>query len=75
MKIARVQKIVLDRVARPGNHGAFESLNRANKVALNFKRQTRGDAVRIDFIGVQSFGFNKYLMRCTVCKTHDLVFN
>ena len=72
---ARVEKVVLDSIARPGDPRLFETLYAPDQRELHFEGQARGYAVRIEFVRVEALRFHKDLVRGSVGETHDLVLN
>jgi len=57
------------------NFGIFKAQHGAHKLVLYIKRQAGGNAVRIDFMGIQPFRFDKNLMGIPVGETDDFIFN
>src|ERR1700730_3954251 len=74
-QIARIEKIVLDGIARPRDVRAFESLDRSDEFMLDVERQTGGYAVRVDLVSIETLGLDENLMRRPVGEAHDLAFH
>ena len=53
----------------------LKARNGVNQVTLHIKRQRGTDPVRIDFYRVETFWFNKNLVRVFIRKAGDFVFN
>jgi hypothetical protein len=75
VEIARVEEIVLDGVAGSGEVGVFQSSDRADQCVLNIERQAGGNAVGIDFVGLQAFRFQEDLVGILIGEAVDLVFD
>ena len=74
-QVARIEIVVLDRIAGPREVRLFEAGNAAHELLLDVERQAGRDAVRIDLVGVQAFRFDEDLVRSALGKTLHLVFD
>src|SRR5438093_12665488 len=73
-QFGRLDEVVLDGIARPQQHGIFESWQRVNEIGLHLAGQTRRESVDVNLAGVQAFRLEKDLMPFLVGESHDLVF-
>src|SRR5262249_5373952 len=74
-QLARIDKVVLDRVTRPNNPRFFESGDHSYELLLHLGRQGSREAIQIDFVRIVSFRLQEELMARLVGKLHDLVFD
>ena len=74
-QVARIEEIILNRVARADDSGIFHPLHRADNLHLHIERQAGGDAIRVNFVRGQSFRFEEDLMLVTIGKAHHFVFD
>ena len=74
-QVARIEEIILNRVARTDNFGIFHSLHGADNLHLHIERQAGGDTIRINFVRRESFRFEEDLMLITIGKAHHFVFD
>ena len=74
-QIPRVEVVVLDRVARPGQVCTLESSDAAHELVLHVERQAGGDAVGIDLVRVEALGLDEDLMRGLAGEAEDLVLD
>ena len=74
-EVLRVEVVVFDGVAGTGDARLFEAGDGLDVGDLCCKRQAGGDAVRIEFVGGQAFGFDEDLVAVLVGKAHDFVFD
>src|SRR3984957_11539480 len=74
-QIARIEKIVLDGVARPRDVRALESPDGSDEFMLDVEGQAGGYPVRVDLVCIETLGLDENLMRRPVGETHDLVFH
>ncbi len=74
-EVARVEIVVLDRIAGLRDTRVFEAGYRAHEFDLGLVRQARRDAVGIDDARVQPLGLDEHLVRRLVGKPDDLVFD
>ena len=72
---ARVKVVVLDGVTRSQDVRVLHALHAAHQFVLNVEWQAGGDAVGIELVGSQSFGFQKNLVAFLVGKAVDFVFH
>ena len=75
VELARVDMIILDRVARPDHLDAFETGDRRQQRALSILRQGRRNAVRIDGWVLESLGFEEDLVTLAIAEADDLVLD
>ena len=75
LQLARVEVVVLDRVAGPQDMRVFQPGHRLHGGQLDVERQRGGDAVRIELVRGQAFGLQEDLVAVLVGKTVDLVFD
>ena len=75
LQIARIEIVVLDRVARPRDVRALEPGDRTHQRQLHVERQAGRDAVRIDLVRRQAFGLDEDLVRGLVGEAVHLVFD
>ena len=74
-QVARIEIVVLDRIARLRDRRIFKAGNGPYEFDLHFVRQAGRDAVRVHHVGGQAFGFDEHLVRALVREAHDLVFH
>ena len=55
--------------------GIFQAGYESNDLILHITRQAGGDAIAINLIRIQTFGFQENLMTQFFGESHDLVFN
>ena len=72
---AWIEKVVLDRIARPQQVGVLQPHHRPNRFNLNVKRQRGRNAIRVDLVGRQALGLEKDLVRILVSESIHLVFD
>ena len=75
IQLARVEKIIFDRITGADDMGLLKALDRAHQGQLRVIGQGSGDAVRIDLAGGQALRFDEDLMRRPVGKAHHLVLH
>ena len=75
LEIARIEEVVLDRIARAGDVRLLETNDRAHQRLLDIKGQAGGDAVRIDLMGLEPLGLDEDLMRRLLGEAHHLVLD
>ena len=75
LQVARIEEVIFDRVSGSRDVRALEAGDRAHELALHVEGEARGDAVRIDFVSVESLGFDEDLVRELVGVAHDLVLD
>ncbi len=75
LQVSRVEEVVLDRVAGPGEVGVLETADGAHELVLHVERQARGDAVRVDFVRPQSLGLHEDLVGRLVGEADDFVLD
>ena len=73
-KLRRRDKIVFHRIAGQNNFGLFQARNGLHKLQLHFLGKTGGNAVRINPVRVEAFGFQKNVMRIFIRKLYYLIF-
>ena len=74
-ELARIDEVVLDRVARAQDGAALEPGNPADEARLHVFRQRGRDAVGIDRVVVEPLGFEKDLVARTLGEAHHLVLD
>ncbi len=74
-QVARIVVIVFDGVAGTQDVRVFQPGNRAHDGELHVERQRSRNAVGIDLVGGQAFGFEKDLVAVLVGKARDLVLD
>jgi hypothetical protein len=62
MKLARVDKVVLDRIAGPPHYRSLEPGDGLQQRLLHIARQRGQDAVRVDRVVVEPFRLKKNLV-------------
>ena len=72
---ARIEIVVLDRVAGPQDVRVLAALDRAHERELHVERQRRRDAVRVDLVRREAFGFEEDLVARPLGEAHDLVLD
>ena len=72
---ARVEEVVLDGVAGPGDPRLSEALDASHQRELHFERQAGGYAVGIEFVRVEAFRLDENLVRASVGEPHHLVLD
>src|SRR5574337_1009703 len=72
---ARVEVVVFDRVARPGDMRVLEAGDRLHQLKLHVVRQRGGDAVGVDLERVQPLRLDEDLVRVLLGETHHLVLD
>ena len=72
---ARVEEVVLDRVAGAGDVRVLEAADAAHHLQLHVERQRGGDAVGVDLDDAQAFGFDEDLVAGLFRKAHHLVLD
>ncbi len=75
LQAARIEIVVLDRIAGPRDVCVLETLDRTHQRQLHVERQRGGDAVRVDLERVQTFRLDEDLVRALLGEAHDLVFD
>ena len=75
LQVARVEEVVLDRIAGARQMRLLEAANAAHELLLHVERQAGGDAVRIDLVRVEPFGLDEELMRALVGEAMHLVLD
>src|ERR1051326_6425984 len=75
MKFGRLNKIVLDRIARPYHVCRFETFHVAQNFTLDIYGKTRRHTVHVDFVRVYPFRLENDLMPVLILKFDHLVFN
>ncbi len=73
-KLRGLDEVVFDRIAGPQHRGVLEPRQRPDQFSLEIRRQAHGEAVHVDLVDVESFGFEKDLMPLAMREPHDLVF-
>src|SRR5687767_10758626 len=73
--MARIEVVVLDRIAWPHDVRAFEAADRANQIQLNIERQAGRDAVRVELVRGEALGLEEDLVARLGSETVDLVFD
>ena len=74
-QVARIEIVVFDGIARAGNLRLLETEHAVDHLLLHVEGQAGGNTVRVNLAQLQTFGFDKYLVRRLVGKPHDLVFD
>src|SRR4029077_15485042 len=74
-QVARIEKVVLDRITRARDMRALEPGDGAYELALHVEGQAGGDAVGINLLRVQTLGLYKNLVRVLVREPHHLVLD
>ena len=74
-ELARIDVVVLDRVARADHMCALEPGNRRQQRALHFLRQRGRDSVRVDRGIVEPLGLEKDLVTVALAEADDLVLD
>src|SRR5690606_33814669 len=72
---ARIEEVVLDRIARARDVRLPEAGDRAHQRQLHVERQRGGDAVGIDLDAVQSFRLDEHLVARLLGEAHHLVLD
>ena len=75
VQVARIEEVVLDRIAGPRDVRALEALDAAHERLLHVERQAGRNAVRVDLMRIEAFGLDEDLVRCLVGEAHDLVLD
>src|SRR5262249_36748508 len=75
LEVARVDVIVLDRIARADHPRLLEPRNTRHHGDLDLLGQRGGDAVRVDGRVVESLGLEEELVSVALAETHDLVLD
>ena len=75
LQFARVEVVVLDGITGPQDVRLLKAHHRPHRRQLNVERQRSGNAVRIELMGSQPFGFQKNLVRRFVGEAVHLVFD
>ena len=75
LEVARVEEVVLDRVAGPRQVRALEAADAAHEGLLHVERQAGRDAVRVHLVRVESLGLDEDLVRGLVGEARHLVFD
>ena len=57
-----VNVVIFNGIAGAGNVGILKPLHRTHQLILHIKRQAGGDAVGIDFVGIEAFRLDKNLV-------------
>ena len=70
-----IEEIVFDCVAGTRDVRALQSADRVDELELHVEWQARGNAVRVEFVGLQVLGLDKYLVAVALCEPHHLVFD
>ena len=74
-QVAGVEVVVLDGVAGAGQVRLLEAADAAHELDLHIIRQAGRDAVRVDLMGVEAFGFHEDLVGGPVGEALDLVLD
>src|SRR5690606_9257997 len=74
-EITRIEKIILDGIARARDVRVFKTLDAGNDLLLRGIRQAGGNAVGVELVRVEPFRFHENLMAAAVGKTHHLVLD
>ena len=75
LQILRIEVIVFDGVTGTCDVSIFKTTDAVDKIQLYVERQTGGDAVRVEFVAVQTFRLNKHLMAGFISEAGDFIFN
>ena len=75
LQVARIEVVVLDRVAGPRHVRALEARDRAHQRELHVERQAGRDAVRVDLVRRQAFRLDEDLVRGLVGEAMHLVLD
>ena len=73
-QLGGLDEVVLDRVAGPHHHRAFEPGQRVHELLLNLRRETHRKPVHVDLVDVEPFGLEEDLVALAMREPHDLVF-
>ena len=68
-------EVVFDGVAEAEDFGVFEAFDGADDFGLHIFGEAGGDAVAVDFVGVEAFGFEEDLVGVLVGEADDFVFD
>ena len=74
-QLPRVEVVVLDGVSRARDVRALEARDGAHELDLHVEREARGDAVRVDLVGIESFRLDEDLVRVALGEPHHLVLH
>src|SRR5262249_34527165 len=72
---ARVEVVVLDRIARPRDMCALQTSNRAYQCVLHVKWQARRNSVRIKLVHRQAFRLHEDLVRVLAGEARHLILD
>ncbi len=75
MEVARVEVVVLDGITGAQEDGVLQAAHTAHQFHLHGKRQAGGDAIGIDFVGIEAFRLQKDLVGALGGEAHDLIFD
>ena len=75
LQAARIEVVVLDRVAGPQDVRVLAAAHRADEVELHVERQRGRDPVRIDLVRVEALGLEIDLVAVALREAHDLVLD
>ena len=72
---ARIEIVVFDRIAGPGDVRVFQPLDGSHQLNLHVERQAGGDSVRIHLVGIEALRLQENLVRFLCRKAHHLIFD
>src|SRR4030095_13850901 len=75
LQVARIEVVVLDRVARPRDVRALETRDRTHELELHVEGQARRNAVRVNLVRRQAFRLDEDLVRGLVREAMDFVLD
>ncbi|KAG1212178.1 hypothetical protein G6F35_010410 [Rhizopus arrhizus] len=75
LQAARIEEVVLDRVAGAGDVRVAEAADAAHHLQLHVERQRGGDTVGVDLDDAQALGFDEDLVAGLFGKAHHLVLD
>ena len=73
--LMRWGEVVFDGVAPAEDFGVFEAFDAVDDFELDVFGEAGGDAVAVDFVGVEAFGFEEDLVAVFVGEADDFVFD
>ena len=75
VQITRIEIVVFNRVAGPGDMRLFQTPHGPYQRQLDIERQTGGNAIRIELMGLQAFRLQENLVGMLVGKAVNFVFD